>query len=317
MKKKIILLLTCVALILPIGDVFAADNLKNSKPLVSEKKEISNTINNVKMDTLNTEGEILNVGEIKNGISIEMKDINISIDDKSEIIDEFHGNKLTKNDLKKGMKIRAYYGPVVTSSIPPMSYGKKIMVLQDNQGIGTVEQSVGNIVKFNNENSAYVKSKDETIFTFITEKTEIVNGKGEKASLKDLKEGNKIKLYFDEKNEVINLKGCLPLIYTPKKIVILDKVETELFATEGNIGNITNNKNGISIMIDGKKATEFGYDAIRLNVDENTKIINIKDKKQISYKDLKEGTKILAYYGGAVTRSLPPIGNAEEIIVLE
>lgn len=313
MKKKIILLLTCVALTLPIGGVSA----KNEKPVICPAKVISNNINDAKMDTINNEGEILNIRETKNGILVDMKDIVISIDDKSEITNEFDGKKLSKNDLKKGMKIRAYYGPAVTLSIPPMSYGRKIMVLQSTEGIATVEQSVGSIVKFNNENSAYVKSKDESIFTIITEKTEIINGRGKKVTLKDLKEGNKIRLYFDEKNGVVNLKGYLPLIYMPEKIVILDNVEAELLATEGKINNVNTNKNGISILIEGKKATEFGYDTIRLNVDENTKIINAKDKKQLSYKDLKEGTQILAYYGGAVTRSLPPIGNCKEIIVLQ
>lgn len=317
MKKKIIMLLTCVALILPMGGVSAADNSKNNKPLICEQKVISNNINNIKLDTTNIEGEILNIREAKNGILADMKDFVISIDDKSEIINEFDGKKLSKNDLKKGMKIRAYYGPAVTLSIPPMSYGRRIMVLQDTKGIGTVEQSVGNIVKFNNEKSAYIKSKDEAIVTFITEKTEIVNGKGEKASLKDLKLGNKIKLYFEEKDGAVNLKGYVPSIYIPKKIVILDKNEVELFATQGKVSGITNNKNGISIMLEGKKATEFGYDTIRLNIDENTKIINAKDKKQLSYKDLKEGAEILAYYGGAVTRSLPPIGCAKEIIILQ
>ncbi|WP_027623058.1 hypothetical protein [Clostridium lundense] len=313
MKKKIILLLTCVALILPMGGVSA----KNDKPLISDNRVISNNINDAKLDNTNIEGEILNIREAKNGILADMNDFVISIDDKSEIINEFDGKKLSKNDLKKGMKIRAYYGPAVTLSIPPMSYGRRIMVLQNTQGIGTVEQNIGNIVKFNNEKSAYIKSKDGAIFTFITEKTEIVNGKGEKAFLKDLKAEDRIKLYFDERGGDIGLKNYLPLIYMPEKIVILDKVETELFATQGKISKVTDSKNGVAIMVEGKKVTEFGYDAIRLNIDENTKIINAKDKKQLSYKDLKEGTEILAYYGGAVTRSLPPIGNGKEIIVLQ
>ncbi|WP_315121766.1 hypothetical protein [uncultured Clostridium sp.] len=316
-NKKVILLLTCVALTLPIGGVSAADQKQNDAPVA-----ISASIKNedVKIAVKNVEGEILSIRDIKDGIILSMEDINISINDKSEIINEFDGKKLTKADLKEGMKIRAYYGPAVTLGIPPMSYGRKIVVSQENESIGTVEQNIGSIIQLDdkkNEKNAYIKSRDESAFTFITEKTEIVNGEGEKVSISDLKEWNKIRIYFDKKDGIVDFKGFVTTAYIPEKIVILDKVEKDLLATQGKITSLTDGKEGGAILLEGKKATEFGYDVIKLNINENTKIIDVKSKKQLSYKDLKEGAEIVAYYGGAVTRSMPPIGNCMEIIVLQ
>ncbi|MBU5484550.1 hypothetical protein KQI86_09425 [Clostridium sp. MSJ-11] len=316
-KKKVILLLTCVALALPIGGVSAADVKHDNVAVVISNNTSSK---DVKIATQNVEGEILNIRDTKNGIMLSMEDINISIDDKSEIINEFDGKKLTKNDLKKGMKIRAYYGPAVTLSIPPMSYGRKIIVSQESENIGAVEQNIGSIVELNNKKNgknAYIKSKDGSAFTFITEKTEIVNGEGKKVSIEDLKEWNKIRIYFDKKDGIIDFKGFVTTVYIPEKIVVLDKVEKDLLATQGKITSLTDSKAGGTILLEGKKATEFGYDVIKLNINENTKIIDVKNKKQLSYKDLKEGTEIVAYYGGAVTRSMPAIGNCMEIIVLQ
>lgn len=306
-KRKVALILTCIALALPVGSVSAVKELKNDSSIVYGIKEVSN----------NVSGEILNIVENKNGSMLFMEEINISIDDKSEIINEFDGKKLTKDDLKKGMKIRAYYGPAVALSLPPMSYGKKIVVLKESETIGIAEQNIDKIVNLKNEKTAYIKSKDDSKFTFITEKTEIVDEEGKKASIEDIKEWNKIRMYFNRKDGIINFKGISTIVYMPEEIVVLDKVERQLLATQGKITNLTDSKNGESILVEGKKVTEFGYDVIKLNINPNTKIIRAKDKKQLSYKDLKKGDEIVAYYDGTVTRSIPPIGNCMEIIVLQ
>ncbi|WP_146750578.1 hypothetical protein [Clostridium tetanomorphum] len=196
-----------------------------------------------------------------------------------------------------------------------MSYGRKIMVVSEN--MDNLEQTVGDIARFNNKKHAYIKSKDEATFTFITEKTEIVNDKGEKSSIEDINVGSKLRLYFSEKDEMINLIGYLPSIYMPEKVVILGKQNESLLATEGNISNLLNNKDRVSILVKGKKVTEQGYSEIRLNLDKNIKIISAKNRKELLCKDLKEGQHILVYYDRKVTRSLPPIGNCREIVVLE
>ncbi|WP_125152324.1 hypothetical protein [Clostridium rectalis] len=317
-KKKIALLLTCVSLTFPVQGVLAAENVREDKVPINQN--ISNDkihSGKEKLDIMCKEGKIVSLLETKQGIMMQMSDINIFLDDKSEIIDEFSGEKLTKSDLIEGTKVRVLYGPAVTLSIPPMSYGRKIMVINDYKGIDRSKQTVEKVVKFNDGNNAYIKSKYNENITLISSKTEIINENGEKSSIDDIKSRYNIRLYINEKEGILSSKLYLPTIYVPQKVVILGKEKENLLNTEGNISNIKNNNQGKSFLLKGEKITESGYDKIILNVDSHTKIIDGKNNKELSINDLKDGIRILGYYDKMVTRSMPPIGNCKEIIVLE
>lgn len=57
------------------------------------------------------------------------------------------------------------------------------------------------------------------------------------------------------------------------------------------------------------------FKEVVLNIQNSTYILNAQDGTKISFKDLKEGDAITAYYGPALTKSLPPQGNANALIV--
>lgn len=57
-------------------------------------------------------------------------DIYLSIGQETTITDS-NGNELTIEDLTEGMRIEAYYGPMVTASLPPQSGTLKIVVLSE------------------------------------------------------------------------------------------------------------------------------------------------------------------------------------------
>ncbi|WP_406661778.1 YbaY family lipoprotein [Methanolobus sp. ZRKC3] len=57
------------------------------------------------------------------------------------------------------------------------------------------------------------------------------------------------------------------------------------------------------------------YDEIELNVGVWTQITD-EDENELIIDDLKEGMKIHAYFGPAVTRSIPPQSSAEKIVVI-
>ncbi|MCD4806518.1 MAG: hypothetical protein K8R13_02915 [Methanococcoides sp.] len=57
-------------------------------------------------------------------------DIYLSIGDQTTIEDE-NGNKLSVEDLTKGTRVEAYYGPMVTASLPPQSGAVSIVVLSE------------------------------------------------------------------------------------------------------------------------------------------------------------------------------------------
>jgi hypothetical protein len=57
-------------------------------------------------------------------------DIYLSIGEQTTIEDE-NGNKLSVEDLTEGTRIEAYYGPMVTASLPPQSGVVSIVVLSE------------------------------------------------------------------------------------------------------------------------------------------------------------------------------------------
>lgn len=75
-------------------------------------------------------------------------------------------------------------------------------------------------------------------------------------------------------------------------------------------GEIAENKDG-RIRVVGTGA----YNEIILHAQDNTYIVNAQDGTPVLAKDLKKGDVVTAYYGPAVTRSLPPQGSAIALVV--
>lgn len=81
----------------------------------------------------------------------------------------------------------------------------------------------------------------------------------------------------------------------------------EVLSTQGAIKTISEGK--ISVAGNG------AYKEIVLNIQDSTYILSGIDGTPISFAGLKPGDAVTAYYGSAVTRSIPPQGNAIALIV--
>lgn len=153
------------------------------------------------------------------------------------------------------------------------------------------------------------KGVNSEVKLVIDNKTEVVNEKGEKLATKDLKEGIKVKAYYGPA-----VTFSLPPMSVAQKIVVMEK--KELFPIQGSILDIRANKESHMIHIKGKKSNQTGLNEIILNINKDTKIVNVEGEK-LSINDLKEGTEVRAYYGPMLTRSLPAIGTAKKVVVFE
>lgn len=89
-----------------------------------------------------------------------------------------------------------------------------------------------------------------------------------------------------------------PVIESPVRNVI---------STKGEIKEINNGQ--VRVLGEG------AYSEIVLNIQDSTYILNAQDGIQLSFKDLKKGDTITAYYGPRVTKSIPPQGSAIALIV--
>ncbi|MCY6485315.1 hypothetical protein OW763_13325 [Clostridium aestuarii] len=286
-----------------------------TKIVVTSKKE------NINLPV--TQGNIIEVRKNKDNYINIIKtanpfegQINLIIDDNTEIIDKTTGNKLTMNDLKEGVNITAYYGLQATFSLPPISHAQKIIVSKKaNNPLSNLHCSIIDTFKFDNNIIAYVNTDKRKVLVFISKDTKITDNTGRKFTMNDLNKDVKITIYFNNNNITI-LDNNSNIIVTPEKVVIENDVKDTSLGTKGTIKELRDVKNGKMAVIQGKKLSENGYDDINVIITKNTEIIRSKDGSKLTVNSLKPGIQLEAYYSPLVTRSIPPISSAKKIIVI-
>ena len=121
--KKILTMILTLVLFLNMGLVSASSNIAVSKPDVLE-------LPTFKSNLLSIRGEIKNIKDGRIHIVGEgpHKDIILNLSSLSYILDGATGTEIDVSTLTKGDKIRAYYGPWLTKSLPPQGNVTAIVV---------------------------------------------------------------------------------------------------------------------------------------------------------------------------------------------
>ncbi|MEC0089057.1 peptidase [Paenibacillus macquariensis] len=218
------------------------------------------------------------------------------------------GKSIKANEIKKGMSVKAFYGPAVTMSLPPQSTTNYVVV--DT----TVEESVqeqapgtdGIITNVTNNKITVMGSPMKNggadyVILAVDKDTKIVNQDGNPLTLEALKADVRVDAYYS---------GVMAMSYPGQthadKIVVK---ATETNKIEGTIVASDRATKG-QVYVNVGSDTTINNDVI-LNITEDTKVISaigggIK---------LEAGMKIIAYHSSIMTRSLPGITNAEIVIV--
>ena len=91
----------------------------------------------------------------------------------------------------------------------------------------------------------------------------------------------------------------------------------EQVVSEGPLRNVISTQGKIEEVRNGmvRVSGQGAYHDIMLHVQSTTHIVNGQNGAPVVLTDLKKGDSITAYYGPAVTRSLPPQGNAITLVV--
>lgn len=326
--------------ILALGVVIAGNSMLASANTMSR---INNDANlkiqaicekNSQINYVSTAGIVSDVKSSESGFRFTIKDneindkIILNVNNDTEIISAKDGKKLNVADIKAGVKVKAYYGPVVTMSIPPMSTANMIIVEQGEEECGFCNYGIITDISLMKENKEIKKDKKDTevmalmdsdIDTnlIISEKTKIVDSETDKVvSYKDIEKGSRVIAYYNITTMSI------PPIATPQKIVILsNKKDKELTAsTTGLINDINifeGSKNEIMISIKGEKSEENIYSDINFTINSKTEIVSEKTGNKLTIEAIKSNAKVKVYYDGVLFRSLPPIGVAKKIVVAD
>ncbi|WMT43215.1 hypothetical protein RE628_13735 [Paenibacillus sp. D2_2] len=272
--------------------------------------------NKEQQKTLGTLGQITNYTNDSNGKSITVigrgltpsaqDEVILAITKDTKIINS-KGKKVSLDQVIKEKKaIKVFYSPVLTKSLPPKGTAISIIV-QDQQinGIqGKVSEAKNNKIVVTGKN--LYTSKEETIVLQLTGNTPIVDQDGKKVDRKDIKTGMTIEAFYGSKmTKSIPAQVQANYIIVKKEQQVQDELETSGVITEKNNNQIT---------VVGTPAAQGGLKEIKLNVNDNTVIVN--EKGELLTKDaLQLDKNVDVFYGPAVTFSLPPIGNATRIVV--
>ncbi|WP_151733549.1 copper amine oxidase N-terminal domain-containing protein ['Paenibacillus yunnanensis' Narsing Rao et al. 2020] len=145
----------------------------------------------------------------------------------------------------------------------------------------------------------------------IGEDTVIQAADGTKLTLKDLHIGMTVEV------EHANFQTMSLPPQTPAyEITVQDTgVQADMLGTDGTVQEVTKNTDGsLRFFLKGNKLTDGSQSEIILNVDKDTVIVNDKGEA-LDSTALVQGARVVGFYGPMMTRSLPPIGGAETIIV--
>ncbi|CAH0118130.1 MULTISPECIES: hypothetical protein [unclassified Paenibacillus] len=268
-----------------------------------------------------TEGKISDVNFTKDGKRITVKGQGLTPQDPGEIIlnitkdtvivDE-NGKKISLQKIvKKDMKVKAYYGPKMTRSLPPIGTADKIVAVKDKKEEDKDLGTKGVIVNANNGRltvmgSGLTESSQEVIILGVTDQTKIVDRDGKELPKEALKENTKIKAYYGPM-----LALSMPPMGTAEKIVVLDETDK----VEGNVVFAAQNEKHAIVHVDAKADGKIDNDVV-LNVTGKTNIFKVNGEK-VELSDLKPGTKVVGYYAPVSDKATKPALSKAEVIIVQ
>ncbi|MED4910437.1 hypothetical protein [Brevibacillus centrosporus] len=150
------------------------------------------------------------------------------------------------------------------------------------------------------------------IILHVDKDTKITTADGKELKPEDLKLGMEVEATHQK-----FMAMSMPPQSGAVTIMVKSSLETpEVLGTAGKVVSIDKDQEGTyKMVVEGRALTENAPEKVALIINEDTKIVSAKDNKTLTPEDLKADMNVFAYYGPKLTRSLPPIGVAEKIVV--
>lgn len=269
-------------------------------------KDVLGTMGQITNFTNNEQGK--NVTVVGRGLTPNSQSsIILSITKDTKIVDT-KGKKVDLKSVVDGHKtVKAFYGPVMTKSLPPRGTALTLVVQDQSytavQGKVTEVQDNGIVVKGTN----LYTSNEETIVLHMAKKAEIVDQHGNKIKLNDIKEGMNIRAFYGPA-----VTMSIPPQSTANYVIVNveEDASEQVVGTDGFINKVSNDQ----LFVVGGPLAGGGQEQIILNIDEKTQIVD-QEGKALTKDALKEGVRVEATYGPVMALSFPSQTHADKIIV--
>lgn len=190
----------------------------------------------------------------------------------------------------------------------PIQYGQES---SQNQ-IKVVPGTMGQITDFVNDKTGkfitvtgrgLATADQNEIILSITKDTKIIDSKGKRVALKTIIDEQKVvKAFYGPK-----ITKSLPAIGTALTLVVQDQSFT---AINGTVSEVTDS----GITVTGKDIYSKFEDTVVLHFADKTQLMS-QDGKIIEASSIKAGMSVKAFYGPAVTMSIPPQSTTNYVVV--
>ncbi|MFW5436677.1 hypothetical protein [Paenibacillus apiarius] len=312
------LLTTCVVAMaaIPLTAAAKADQVQGTVVSQTENQSSNNMIHETgekkpeQQETFSTKGTIDQITYTKNGAYVMMKGKSAQTQNMDELRVVFAKGTLVVDQngkqadllqaLNEGWTVTAYYGPAMTSSIPPQVTAEKFVV--ERPDAEEEFKTTGIITEAGKDRITI--SGEYPIILNLTGDTKITDESGKVLTKDALNQNVRVEVEYSPV-----MTRSLPPISHAVSIV----VKEETVRAEGTIGKVNQHDGKTSVAVD-VKADGGQVSGIVLNTDENTVIVNQSGEK-LDAKDLKAGQKIIGYHAQIMTMSLPPQSYAYQIVV--
>jgi len=250
------------------------------------------------------------IGDFQSGVIL-----NLTEDTK---ITDAAGKELKAEDLKTGMEVEATHHLFMTASMPPQTSALSIVV-KDSQQTGEAEKApvrTGTITSINKSEdgkmSILINGYQSGIMLHLSGETKITDAAGKELKAEDLKLGMEVEATHPQ-----FMTMSLPPQTSALTIVVKGSLESqEVIGTAGKVVSMEPGQEGTyKMLVEGQGLTQTSPEKVALIITDKTVIVSAKDNKVLKPEELKADMKVFAFYGPMLTRSLPPIGTAEKIVV--
>ena len=270
-------------------NVYISENLIaiSNAPVLEETKDSTGVVTEI------SESEIL-FEDSEAGL------IRLNISDDTKLAD-LDGNELSIEDIAVGDELSVTYSLAMTMSIPPMTNATSIVLNKatDDEQVGEKLKAYKVTVVSVDENQILIDNEElGNVRLNVTDKVQFIDEEGNKLSLTDIKEGDKLEVVPGK-----IMTKSMPPINTPISIV------KEIYSdNEVGIGMVSSVEGNTILFNDEVKGL------VSLNISEDTKIVDT-EKNKIELEQISEGTILEVVYGNIMTASLPPINTPISITI--
>ncbi|GED71522.1 hypothetical protein BRE01_52240 [Brevibacillus reuszeri] len=150
------------------------------------------------------------------------------------------------------------------------------------------------------------------IILHLDENTKIADAAGKELKPEDLKLGMEIDATHQK-----YMAMSMPPQTGAITIVVKGSLESQdVVGTAGKVASMEKDQEGnYKMLVEGRGLTATSPEKVALIINKDTVIVSARDNKVMKPEELKADMQVYAFYGPKLTRSLPPIGVAEKIVV--